>query len=364
MRGLRRTALLLCAAAAAHAAEEKSPFVDPQDGWFDLSNFLDQAYGAVPVVAPVTEPAVGYGAAGALIFIDRDPKAKAGTRPDLYAIGGMYTATDSWAAFGGYSGNWLQGDLRTLAAVGYVSLNLKHYGLGDDPALSQNPIEYNLRGAMASTSAAYRVSSTPLYAGVGVVFGRTRLLQTTLGEVSNTLLSLRPLLQFDTRDNLFTPTRGLFGEAGFSFIHQSEGSWFELLDLTAIGYTPLLIPELFLGIRAGAGLSFGDAPFYLRPFVNLRGAPKLRYQGEQAADLEVELRWQFWKRFSLVGFGGVGGAWNGLLGFERSEAVFTGGTGFRYELARKHGLHMGADFAFGQNGFAFYLQFGSAWMRL
>src|SRR5204862_7222611 len=107
MRGLRRTALLLCAAAAAHAAEEKSPFVDPQDGWFDLSNFLDQAYGAVPVVAPVTEPAVGYGAAGALSFIDRDPKAKAGMRADLYAIGGVYNAAESWAAVRCHVGNCL-----------------------------------------------------------------------------------------------------------------------------------------------------------------------------------------------------------------------------------------------------------------
>jgi len=356
---------LLLAAAGAHAEETRSPFIDPEDGWFDVSAFLDKVYGAVPVIAPVTEPAVGYGAAGALIFVDRDPKAGPGVRPDLYAIGGMYTASDSWAAVGGYAGNWLQGDLRTLVGLGYVSLNLKHYGLGDDPALAQNPIEYNLQGTVVTTSGAYRIASTPLYAGLNVTLGRTILdVHPTGTSVENTLFSMRPLLQFDTRDDIFTPTRGLFGEAGFSFIHQSDGSWFELLDLTAIGYTPLFIRELFLGVRAGAGLSFGDAPFYLRPFVNLRGAPKLRYQGEETADLEVELRWQFWKRFSLVGFGGVGGAWTGVLGFDRSEAVFTGGTGFRYEIARKHGLHMGADFAFGQNGFVFYIQFGSAWFRL
>jgi glucose/arabinose dehydrogenase len=52
--------------------------------------------------------------------------------------------------------------------------------------------------------------------------------------------------------------------------------------------------------------------------------------------------------------------------FERIDnplTVVTGGAGFRYELASKYGLHMGVDVAFGPDGPAFYVQFGSAWMR-
>ena len=356
------TALLLCAAAAARAEEKPSPFIDPGDGWFDISEFLSKYHGFVPVIAPVTEPAVGYGAAGALVFVNRDPEARPGVRPDLYLLGGMYTESQSWAALGGYSGNYLDGDLHTLAGLGYISLNLKYYGLGDDPALSQNPVHYNLQATGFGGSAAYRIFSTPLFGGMGVRLGKIQV-DAGPSAAETTLLALRPLLQFDTRDNIFTPTRGLFGEAAFAFTHQSQGSWFELLDLTAIGYTPI-VRDLFLGVRAESGLSFGDPPFYLRPFVDLRGAPKLRYQGDQAAELEVELRWQFWKRFSLVGFGGAGAAWTSFLDFNRSESVFTGGAGFRYELARKLGLHMGADFAFGKDGFALYIQFGSAWTRL
>src|SRR5262245_26590519 len=361
-------ALLLGVATAGQAAESESLFVDPEDGWFDVSAFVAKAYGFVPVAAPITEPAVGYGAAAALVFVDRDPNAGPAAPPDLYAAGGMLTASQSWAAFGGYSVRWLGGDLHTKGGAGYVSLNLEHYGLGDDPALSQNPVSYNLRAAVATTTATMRIASTPLHAGLGVALARTHLeLHGNIAgarDAESTLISLRPLVQLDTRDNLFTPTRGLFGETGLSIAHRSDGSWFELLDLAAIGYTPLFLPELFLGVRGGAGFSFGDAPFYLRPFVVLRGAPAMRYQGEQTAELEAELRWQFWKRFSLVAFGGAGGAWTGTFGFDRSKSVFTYGTGFRYELARKLGLHMGADFAFGQDGFVLYIQLGSAWFRL
>ena len=89
----------------------------------------------------------------------------------------------------------------------------------------------------------------------------------------------------------------------------------------------------------------------------------MRYQGESAAQIEAELMWQFWQRFSLVGFAGAGAAWNDSERFKNTTSVATGGGGIRYEVARKHGLHMGVDVAFGPAGPAIYVQFGSAWMR-
>ena len=80
-----------------------------------------------------------------------------------------------------------------------------------------------------------------------------------------------------------------------------------------------------LGVRADATSSFGDVPFYMRPFVALRGAPIMRYQGEQVAQVEAELRWQFWKRFSLVGFAGAGAAWNDFDRLENQVTLVTGG---------------------------------------
>jgi hemolysin activation/secretion protein len=87
------------------------------------------------------------------------------------------------------------------------------------------------------------------------------------------------------------------------------------------------------------------------------------YQGEQTAQVEAELRWQFWKRFSLVGFVGGGAAWNDLERFENPQTLVSGGAGFRYEIARKYGLHMGLDVAFSPDTTAIYVQFGSAWAR-
>jgi hypothetical protein len=38
-----------------------SKFRSAEDGWFDVSGFLDEAYGFLPIVIPITEPAVGTG---------------------------------------------------------------------------------------------------------------------------------------------------------------------------------------------------------------------------------------------------------------------------------------------------------------
>ena len=89
----------------------------------------------------------------------------------------------------------------------------------------------------------------------------------------------------------------------------------------------------------------------------------MRYQGEEMAQAEGEVRWQFWKRFSAVGFAGVGSAWTELEEFEKSNTVVAGGGGFRYELARRYGIHVGLDIAYGPDGLAYYVQWGSAWMR-
>jgi len=139
-------------------------------------------------------------------------------------------------------------------------------------------------------------------------------------------------------------------------------SEFQRVSLTAMHFLPLH-PKLTLGVRGDAAFSFGDVPFYMQPFVALRGVPVMRYQGDDVAQVEVELLWQFWKCFSLVGFAGGGAAWNDFERFDNPLTLVTEGAGFRHEIARKYGLHMGLDVAFGPDTTAIYVQFGSAWAR-
>ena len=89
-------------------------------------------------------------------------------------------------------------------------------------------------------------------------------------------------------------------------------------SLVGMYFRPLS-SKLFLGLRGQYTATFGDPPFFVQPYVALRGAPAMRYQGEEVAQAEAELRWQFWKRFSMVGFAGTGKASSDIRGIERDH---------------------------------------------
>ena len=63
------------------------------------------------------------------------------------------------------------------------------------------------------------------------------------------------------------------------------------------------------------------------------------------------------------GFGGFGAAWNDFEHLDGQRTIQTGGAGFRYEIARRYGIHAGLDLAFGPDETAIYVQVGSAWAR-
>jgi outer membrane protein assembly factor BamA len=351
-----------------------SKFYSAEDGWLDISAFIDQAYGFVPIVIPITEPAIGYGAAGALAFIDK-PKgeARAGFgRPNITAVGGMGTENSTWGLFGGDMRHWLDDKLQTQVGLVYASVNLDFYGIGDDNILKNNPLSYNLEPAGGVVKTRYRLGKTRAWAGLSYAFANIPVTfdapDATPGlpdfKSESRVGGLTPSLSYDSRDSIFTPSRGTYVDGSVGLFSKALGgdSEFQLLNLDAIQFFPIN-KKLTLGFRGGATFSFDDVPFYLRPFISLRGAPAMRYQGDDAAEIEAELRWQCWRRFSLVGFAGTGAAWNDFEHFDKETTIVTGGAGLRYELARKYGLHMGLDIAFGPDDPIIYVQFGSAWMR-
>jgi outer membrane protein assembly factor BamA len=373
------------AATFATAAEEKQPppgastnppskFKSEEDGWLDVSGFLDERYGFIPLMIPITEPAVGYGAGVALAFIDKPlGEAQAGFgRPDITAVGGLGTENGTWGAMAGNVSHWLDDSLQTTVGLIHASVNLDFNGIGQDAVLNNHPLSYNLEPSGGIARVKYRLGHSYVWAGLSYAFASTRV---TFDAPARTpglpdiqreshVGGLTPSLTYDSRDNIFTPTRGTYVEAGVGLFSQALGGdgEFQRASVTAMHFLPL-VPKLTLGVREDAAFSFGDVPFYLRPFISLRGVPVMRYQGEDTAQVEAELRWQLWKRFSLVGFVGAGCAWNHFEHLDNSLTVITGGGGFSYEIARKYGLHMGVDLAFGPGTTAIYVQFGSAWAR-
>ena len=107
-----------------------SQFKDSLDSSFDMSGWLSNAYGFMPVVGIITEPAIGPGANLGLVFVNRD-RADVGQvmehPPAVAGVFGLYTANDTWGVGGGYMDFWKNDTIRYRGGLGYVSVNLKYY---------------------------------------------------------------------------------------------------------------------------------------------------------------------------------------------------------------------------------------------
>ncbi len=334
----------------------------------DISGFLDTQFGFLPIAAPISEPAVGYGAAVALAFLSKPPGSG---RPNITAAGGFGTTNGTWGAFAADSRYWLDQRLQTLGALIYTSVNLDYYGMGSNSPLANNPLRYNLKPIGGVVRGKYRIGESDFWGGLGYGFVSVEVSFDTpdapnIPEYSNktNIGELTPSIAYDTRDNIFTPLKGTYLEASGGFSNKAFGgdAEFQRVQFLAMQFVPLPA-EIFLGLRGQVSAAYGDPPFYVKPFIYMRGVPAMRYQGDKVAQMEAELRWQFWNRISLVGFAGGGGAWTTVKETEEEQTTFAGGAGFRYELARKYGIHVGLDAAFGPiAGPTIYIVIGSAWV--
>ncbi len=340
-------------------------FVDPADGAFDASAWLASKQGFVPLVVPITEPAVGYGAAAGLVFFHpradgRPPGSEGGgfTPPSLSVAMAFATSNGSWGAAGGHMGIWRDDAIRYLGGAGYVDLNLDFYGPSDTAR------RFEMKAVPIVQELVFQIARSRLYAGGRWVFSDSRIRFTgatptsTLGSEAQSILSgAGAVVTWDGRDTIFTPSQGTRAEASFLYYDPAIGSDFRFwkLHVYELGYFPVS-RAVVVGLRVDAQLSGGDVPFYALPYVNLRGVPALRYQGNSALVAETEVRWDFVPRWRAVGFAGAG-----AVDALPREVPWGVGAGFRYLVARVFGLRMGIDVARGPEEWALYVVFGNGW---
>src|SRR5262249_31118419 len=155
-------------------------------------------------------------------------------------------------------------------------------GIGNDAELRDHPLRYNLEPKGGMVRGKYRIGDSRIWAGLNYAFSATRVTFAappgTAGipefRRDSNVGGLTPSFTYDTRDNMFTPRRGSYIEPNAGIFSQALGgdNEFQRVQLVAMQFFPLA-SKLFLGARVDAGASFGDVPFYLRPFITLRGAP-------------------------------------------------------------------------------------------
>jgi hypothetical protein len=244
-------------------------FIDPEDGMLDLSHYLAEQKGFLPIPIIVTEPAVGVGVGAALVFLHdplsgRVPEGETFNPqsndqgklipPSISAVFGAYTENDTWLAGAAHMGVWKNDDIRYTGAIFTGSINMKFYReiLGTQVSTNAN-IEPNA----LYQEIKFRLSDSNFFAGVDYLFVDTDT------EVSFSLIdpdfkfkngsqeaAIGFILDYDTRDSTFTPNDGLLTSVNASLYREAVGgdTNYEKYEAKALYFTS--ITDAFpLGLR-------------------------------------------------------------------------------------------------------------------
>jgi hypothetical protein len=395
----RRLLSALCLVATCGSqAQSGTPFTDPLDGRFDMSEYLaENAFGFLPVPIIITEPAVDGGLGMMGLFFHEDDETAEKRRqamrtsenpsrhllpPNVSAVAGAYTGNESWFVGGGHVGFFRQGTIRYRLGGGYGDVDMDYYSIGNNNL--ENPLSINTESLFLIQSLKFKLGELPLYLGPIQRYVNAELSPASdLGEVlppgtppetvdaltdlltSDVALSaLGVELELDTRNNFFTPTAGYYLDFRYGAYRDAFGSDidYDWYNLSSLNYFELTEHWRF-ALRLEAEVADSDEPLppFATPSIDLRGIPAARYQGDYVGVLEGELTWQPDLRWSALAFLGAGRATYDSSDFSSASSEVARGVGFRYQIARRYGLHAGIDVAWGPEDTVWYIQVGSAW---
>ncbi len=366
--------LLLLISVYTYSQKKQKTFIDTLDNAFDISYYMYNLHGLLPIPSPITEPAVGFGAALATVYFipKKNKDSYKFQMPDIAALVGGLTENKTWVAGAAYLGFWNKDKIRYRGVIGYGSIKLKYFGNGSD-FLNKNPINFTLNSTLFLQQIMFRVSDTRFMLGGKYIYSKSNV--TIFDDIDSKWINPKDfsvqnsgfgiIAEYENYDNILSPNRGLRVNINYLQFTKFLGGDRDFGRLTSFihYFVPVVKNKLISGFRGEAQVANGEAPFYAKPFVYMRGIPAMRYQGDVTVLAETEQLFLFSKRWGIVGFGGVAGTFYKDREAPNKRKIWNLGAGFRYLIARRLGLRMGIDIAKSPDNWGIYIIFGSAWIK-
>jgi hypothetical protein len=326
--------------------------------------------GLFPALFYTPDTGLGGGLGGSITW--RDTLTTPRERPNSLSGILFYTAKNQTILFMQprlYAGHrWL-----VQSDFSYRKFPFVTYGIGNDTDLAAEE-EYTTETFEIGPAVLYRINprlsigaslqfrklAVLEYEDDGFVAGRMRAGQPPQRGYAS---GFGPLLEWDSRDNLFASERGQFLQVGHRRFHEAFGS-----DIDFEEY--LVDARQFLPLGRGHSLAFQvigvrrSGSFFFTDYASLseiqRGIPVSRYQDRMMVMAQAEWRLPISRRFSAMLFaagGQVAADWDGL---RASDTHPSAGGGIRYALNPQERIRIRIDLGVGAEGSQVYFQFSEA----
>ncbi len=323
----------------------------------DTGKFLaDTKFIVLPVAFRLPETGWGGGIVGTTTFSFARDSIR--TKPSQISFGATYTQKKQILFFVPFNIFYDNNRYYFNGDNGWYKYNYNYYGIGEDRVPEEVfDVTFPRIRLLASKLIAPKTYLGLRYQYEGYnVTGTQEGGELATGRVTGSdfsrTSSLGPSILRDSRDQVFYPRSGMFGELyvlptskifgadrSFTRIYLDVANYFSLDD------------KLVLATNYTASATFGDdVPFSQLSF--LGGPKKMRgiYEGffrdKNTLLGQAELRWEVWKFIGLTGFGSLGFLGNENDGIRFNKPKYTYGAGLRITAQKKNHLNIRVDYGF------------------
>lgn len=329
---------------------------------FHLSGF--------PVVYYSPETKLAYGVLGIIAFRNLQYRQK---YPSQVQLGAAYTTNKQLLLYMPFRVYACKDHLAFYGELGYYKYSYYFYGIGNNQAPDYKEL-YKVNYPRVRLNLLTGIHSK-LYIGLRYWYENYSIVEKEAGKQLATDLTITgssggvtsgvgPVINIDTRDNLFSPSHGWFLDAGFQFYSKSTGSTFhynrfsfDLSKYYAVGKKSVIAANLFTDVVEG------NAPFNQLALLGgnkkMRGYYEGRYRDKDLVELGLEYRFPVYRRFGAVVFYNAGAVDN-TINHIVEHVVESYGLGLRYLLNKKDKINLRFDAAYGYNSSGYYFTIGEA----
>ena len=321
---------------------------------------------------PISNPTVGTGLGVAGMFLyptDKESPISSTT------VGAFYTSNESWGVGASQKTYLYEDRLRLNGLFGYLHINMDFSGIGADAGDRGVSVPITQKGFFFMPEALIRIAGR-LYGGLRY---RYLSMETAMdlnalagGGIESPPVSLKAdssglglVVNYDSRDNSFSPSGGIFVDGNATFAATALGGDYDYQIYQAAYNQYLQIADrMVLACRVFGRFTAGQVPVYDLSFFgthnDLRGYPAGLYVDKMMIATQVEYRWRFWKKWGMVAFAGIGEVAPKLSEFGAGNYLPSYGGGLRYMVSEANRVNISMDYARGRAGDTFYFYIGEA----
>ncbi len=328
-----------------------------------LAGDPNSGFSPYPIIYYSPETSLGLGAGA--VFTRRPPGRDPNGRPDSLLFNGSYTLENQAFVSLNPNGYFNREKGQITLGLAYINMPTQFFGIGNDAGIDTDTIErlqedYTTEALDTELNLVHAVWRR-LRLGVNYRLKNARVTDKSpgnsidqnqlTGAMGGLLSGLGPVIDWDSRDNVFYPSRGGWYRAWVNLYRDSIGSDYdyERYNLDLRHYLPLK-PGHILAFQGLAAQTQGQVPFYELPTPPIRGIYSNVFTHKNLAALGMEYRFPIGGRWSGAAFAAVGDVVDQWQDLSLQELKVGAGGGIRYQLDKKEKVNLRFDVGVSQWG--------------